>query len=298
MGGALAWVLLLLQAPGCPGLTCEVFPEAVNWSQEFGGPCLNLSGRALSLPQDQPLRAPGLQVLDLSGTGLRGLPAPFLAQLGGLRTLILTDNRLDRVDAALAARCGLALLADCACALAPWYRVRRDNCSGQEPLRCLLPAAGAWHNLSSFLGASCGPGLAPAAIGTAAAGGVLLLALAAAGPVLAWRLWGRRRRHRDPGKTWAAQDAPRRSSGAQPRYSSRGLGPQPATAAPRGPSAHDYENVIVGQPWPGPGAPPADDGDLYVNYQGRGPAPQPVYGNLGSLAQASLDEDEYAVAGC
>lgn len=33
--------------------------------------------------------------------------------------------------------------------------------------------------------------------------------------------------------------------------------------------------------------------------QGRGPTPQPVYSNLGSLAQASLDEEEeYTVAGC
>ncbi|XP_005409629.1 PREDICTED: leucine-rich repeat-containing protein 25 [Chinchilla lanigera] len=299
MGTELAWALLLLlrtlrgQEP-----SCAVFPGDVDWSREFNASCLNFSGRALRLPPDQPLRARRLRLLDLSGTGLRELPPPFLASLPQLRVLSVLDNPLDSVDAALATRCDLDLRADCTCALGPWHQAWHENCSGQEPLRCLHRAAGAWRNLSDFLAVSCAPGLAPAAVGGGAAGGVLLLALAVAGAVLAWRRCGHRAAGtQGPGKAWEPQGGARPASGTQPRYSSRSSGLKAPAAGPPRAAAPDYENVFVGQPqdgheWPGHGAHPSEDGDFYMNYRGPSLDAQPVYGNL----QAPAQEDEYELS--
>lgn len=252
----LLWLPLLLQRLGSQELSCAVFSGDPDWSRQFNATCLNFSGRLLRLPRDQPLRAPNLRLLDLAGTGLRELPPPFLAPLRELRVLDVLHNRLDSVDAALAARCDLDLRADCSCALAPWHWTRRDNCSGREPLRCLRRAAGAWQNLSAFLEAGCAPGPHPATLGGAAAGGVLLLALTAAGALLAWRRRGRRAAgSRHPGKSWGPRDGASPGAVVQTRYSSRssGLKAPAATAAATG--APDYENIFVGPPevgheWP------------------------------------------------
>uniref|UniRef100_A0A2K6V389 Leucine rich repeat containing 25 n=1 Tax=Saimiri boliviensis boliviensis TaxID=39432 RepID=A0A2K6V389_SAIBB len=141
MGGALAWTLLLLPLLLPPesdsrDLSCAVSPAGVDWSTEFGDTCLNFSGLGLRLPQNQSLRAPEVRVLDLSANGLRELPATFFSGLRSLQLLDVLQNPLSHVHGALAARCDLDLRADCGCALAPWHRVRRDNCSGQAPLLC------------------------------------------------------------------------------------------------------------------------------------------------------------------
>ncbi|KAM6168145.1 leucine-rich repeat-containing protein 25 [Erethizon dorsatum] len=303
MGAELAWALLLwplllLQRLGSQELSCAVFLGDLDWSREFNDSCLNFSGRVLHLPPDQPLRARHLRLLDLSGTGLRELPSPFLAPLRQLQVLSVLHNRLDGMDMALATRCELDLRADCTCALGPWHRARCDNCQSQEPLHCLHPATGAWRNLSAFLEVTCAPGLALATVGGVAAGSVLLLALAVAGSVLTWR----RCRHRaartqGPGKAWGPQDGARPALGVQPRYSSRSSGLKaPMATLPRT-AAPDYENVFVGQledghEWPEHGAHPSEGGDFYMNYGGPSLDAQPVYGNL----QAPTWEDEYEIS--
>ncbi|KAF5910518.1 leucine-rich repeat-containing protein 25 [Diceros bicornis minor] len=309
MGGALAWVLLLLlplQDPGSQGLSCDVFNVSsgvVDWTKEFTATCLNFSGQGLSLPQNQSLQAPSLGILDLSGNRLQELPLLFFAHLGKLRVLDVTRNPLDRVDRALAERCDLDLKADCLCFLASWREFRQDNCSDQPPLQCLHADSGTWHNASAFLEGSCPPGLAPVTIGALVASGSLLLGLAIAGSVLAWRL---RRRWTSSsqglGKTQAAQGGPRPSSGRQPRYSSRGLSPKPSEGTLPRSSTPDYENVFVGQPdaghqWAEYRAHPSEDSSFYMNYEGLDPASQPVYCNLQSLGRAPLGEEEYVIPG-
>ncbi|XP_039321910.1 leucine-rich repeat-containing protein 25 [Saimiri boliviensis] len=306
MGGALAWTLLLLPLLLPPesdsrDLSCAVSPAGVDWSTEFGDTCLNFSGLGLRLPQNQSLRAPEVRVLDLSANGLRELPATFFSGLRSLQLLDVLQNPLSHVHGALAARCDLDLRADCGCALAPWHRVRRDNCSGQAPLLC-WDTAGSQRNLSAFLEVSCAPGLAPAVIAAAAASGCLLLGLAVAGPLLAWRLWRRRvARSPDVGKPWAAQDGPKPGSGWQPRYSSRNSR-KPQVVTPPRPSTPDYENMFVGQPgaehqWAGQGAHPSEDSDFYMNYEDVNLASQPVYCNLQSLGRAPVDDEEYVIPG-
>ncbi|XP_053438333.1 leucine-rich repeat-containing protein 25 [Nycticebus coucang] len=297
MEGALAWVLLLplllllLQDPGSQGHSCNVTSEDVDWTREFNAMCLNFSGQGVSLPQNQSLRASNLLLLDLSGNNLHELPLTFFAQLEKLQVLNVTDNWLDRVDGALAARCGLDLKADCSCILISWHEVWRDNCSGHPPLQCLDTATRAWHNLSTFLEVSCPPGLSPATIGAVIAGACLFLGFAIAGPLLAWRFWRLRvARRQDLSKALAARDGPRPSSGVQPRYSSRGCSPNSQVAAPCRLSTPDYENMFVGQPdaqnqWDEHGAQPSEDNDLYMNYEGVDLASTPVYCNLQSLGQ-------------
>lgn len=322
MGGALAWMLswrlllllllLSLQKPGSQGSSCSVFSGVVDWAQEFEGTCLNFSGLNLSLPANQSLRASSVQTLDLSATGLRELPLHFFAQLDRLQLLDVTDNQLRSVAGALAARCGLDLRADCGCALLPWHRVRQDNCSGQQAPQCLLRATGAWQNLSAFLESKCPTGLSPTTIGAIAAGGVLVLGLAVAGPLLLWRLrgcrgaWGlqgsRGARSQGRGKAWGAQDGCRPSSGAQPRYSSRGHGAKAPAATLPGTSTPDYENIFVDQQadeprWAGHGAQPAEEGDFYMNFEGGRGDSQPVYCNLQSLRRAAQEQEEYVVPG-
>nr|XP_012298926.1 leucine-rich repeat-containing protein 25 [Aotus nancymaae] len=306
MGGALAWTLLLpLLLPESDGrdLSCAVSSADVDWNTEFSDTCLNFSGLGLSLPQNQSLRAREVRLLDLSANGLRELPATFFSGLRRLQLLNVLQNPLSRVDGALAARCELDLQADCGCALAPWHRVRSDNCSGQTPLLCWDTATGSQRNLSAFLEVSCAPGLGPATIAAAAASGCLLLGLAIAGPLLAWRLWRRRRVARSPAldKPWAAQDGPKPGSGLQPRYSSRNSRKPQAVTPPR-PSTPDYENMFVGQPgaehqWAGPGAHPSEDSDFYMNYEDINLASQPVYCNLRSLGRAPVDDEEYVIPG-
>lgn len=253
MGGALAWALLLplllLQDPGSQGLSCNVSSLDVDWTMEFTATCLNFSGQGLSLPHNKSLQASNVLLLDLSGNGLRELPLSFFAYLGKLQILDVTDNPLDLVDSALAERCDLNLKADCHCVLASWHEVRRDNCSGQLPLQCLDTGTSTWHNLSTFLEDGCAPGLASVTIGALAASGSLLLGLAIAGPLLAWRLRARGATSRwDLGKTCAVQDGSRASSGRQPRYGSQNRSSkQSAANLPRSPTP-DYENMFVSEP--------------------------------------------------
>lgn len=253
MGGALAWVLLLplllLQAPSSQGLSCNVSSVDTNWTREFTETCLNFSGQHLSLPQNRSLQAINVALLDLSGNNLRELRWLFFSHLKQLKILNVTGNPLDHVEPELAERCDLDLRADCRCVLKSWHEVRQDNCSGQLPLQCLDPGTGAWHNFSTFLkNNSCTSGLAPTTIGALAVGGSLLLVLAIAGPLLAWRFrasWAPR--SQDLGKMSAAQDGSRPGSGRQSRYSSRSLNPkQPAATLPS--PSPDYENMFVGQP--------------------------------------------------
>ncbi|XP_069350144.1 leucine-rich repeat-containing protein 25 [Eulemur rufifrons] len=311
MEGALVWVLslpplplllLLLQDPGSQGLRCNVTSGDVDWTREFKAECLNFSGQGVSLPRNQSLRASSLELLDLSGNSLRELPLTFFADLKKLRVLDVTNNRLDRVDGALATLC-VDLKADCSCVLAPWHEVWRDNCSDHRSMQCLDTATSGWHNLSTFLEVRCGPGLPPTTIGAVVAGGCLFLGLAIAGAVLAWRLCGRRTaRSQDLGKASVAQDGARPSSGSQPRYSNRDRGSKPRVATPRRPSTPDYENMFVGdQAAPhqqdNHGAPPSEDSDLYMNYKGVDADWAPVYCNLQSLGRAPLDEEEYVAPG-
>lgn len=296
--------LLLLQVPGGHGSESDCLsPKTWNWSGSFSHTCLNLTGLDLNLPQkDQMLNAPQLQVLHLSGTGLQELPPPaFFAHLQQLRVLWATDNVLRHADGALAALCHLDLRADCSCVLTTWHEVRLGNCSGQQPpLQCRLGGiAGPWYNLSSFLETDCGPGLSPAAVGAAVAGGgLLLLTLAVLGPLLARRQWLRRSGHGDLNKAWTgARDEAGPGSRQQQLYSP-GIR-APVATPPGSPSATevpDYENMVLGQP-PVAGAHPSEDSDFYMNYTGDGTDNQPVYCNLHTLARASLDEDDYMVAG-
>lgn len=253
MGGALAWalllLLLLLKDPGSQGLSCNVSSGDVDWTTVFTATCLNFSGQGLSLPRNTSLQAGSLLLLDLSGNGLRELPWSFFTLLGKLQILDVTNNPLNLVDTVLAEHCDLDLKADCHCVLASWHKVRQDNCSGQLPLQCLDTGTSTWHNLSTFLEVGCPPGLASTTIGALAASGSLLLGLAIAGPLLAWR---RRARWapgcRGLGKTCAAQHDPRPSSTQQLRYSSRSFSPKKPSATPPRPPTPDYENVFVGQP--------------------------------------------------
>lgn len=306
MGGSLAWLLLLpllLQDPGSQALACNVSSKNVDWNREFTETCLNFSGQGLRLPQNQSLQARNLRYLNLSGNHLRKLPLLFFKLLEKLEELDVTNNPLRSVEGELAMRCTLDLKADCLCVLESWHHIRRDNCSGQLPLRCRDTATGGWRNVSAFLEAGCPPGLSLAAIGALVASGSLVLGLTIAGVVLAWRLRGRRRvSNRDLGKTRAAQDGSRSGSGKQPRYSSRGLSPKPPAAAVPRPSTPDYENVFVGQPaaghqWAEHGAHSSEDSDFYMNYEGPDHASQPVYCNLRSMHRTPLDEEEYVIPG-
>lgn len=307
MGDALAWVLLLplllLQSPSGQELSCNVSSVDTNWTREFTETCLNFSGQHLSLPQNRSLQAINVALLDLSGNNLRELRWLFFSHLKQLKILNVTGNPLDLVESQLAERCDLDLRADCRCVLKSWHEVRQ-NCSDQLPLQCLDPGTGAWHNFSTFLkNNSCTSGLAPTTIVALAVGGSLLLALAIAGPLLAWRFrasWAPR--SQDLGKMSAAQDGSRPSSGRQSRYSSRSFNPkQPAATLPS-PSS-DYENMFVGHPsvghqWTKNGThQPSEDSDFYMNYEDLCQASQPVYGNLQFPGQVPLDEEEYVIAG-
>lgn len=309
MGGILAWMLLLpllLQDLNSQRLSCNVSSVDVNWTMKFTDTCLNFSGQGLiNLPWNRSLQASNVFILDLSGNGLQKLQWFFFSHLENLQTLDVTANPLDHVDSMLAERCDLDLRADCLCVLDSWHKVRQDNCSAQLPLQCLDAGTGAWHNLSSFLEIGCPPGLSSMTIGALAASGSLLLVLAIAGPLLAWRLrasWAPS--SRGLGKTCGAQHGSRSGSGWQPRYSSRSLNPkQPAATLPRSPSP-DYENMFVGQPpdghqWTKHGTHhSSEDSDFYMNYEGPQQASQPVYDNLQCPGQAPLDEEEYVVPGC
>ncbi|XP_023407979.2 leucine-rich repeat-containing protein 25 [Loxodonta africana] len=300
MGGALVWVLLplVLQDAATQEYSCPVFSGNVDWTKEFRDTCLNFSNKGLSLPWNQSLRASGVSVLDLSANSLRELPPVFFENLGTLKILDVTGNLLDRVDGTLAARCDLNLKADCGCRLEVWHQVRRDNCSDQLPMQCLDVSMGAWRNLSAFLEASCASSLTPSTIGGLAAGGCLLLGLAVAGSVLAWRI----RRHqmassRGLRKANAAKDNPRPSLGWQPRYSSQGRNPQPPVVTLSSPHSSDYENMFVGQQDAGPGFQEhhlaehgghSPEDDFYMNYEGISRNSQPVYCNLASLGRDRL----------
>ncbi|XP_027404080.1 leucine-rich repeat-containing protein 25 isoform X1 [Bos indicus] len=305
MGGPLMWALLLpllLHQAGSQTSSCSVLSGYMDWTKEYFDTCLNFSGKILTqLPQNQSLRARSVQLLDLSANGLQRLPWSFFRDLEQLQLLIVTNNSLDFVDRALAKRCGLELLADCSCALLDWHTDRQDNCSGPELPRCLDVPTGAWHNLSVFLDVSCPSGLTKIAIGALAASGSLLLVLAIAGPVLAWRFC-RHRMDQNLSKTWASQDGSRSGSGRQPRYSSQGRRPKsPANTPPRS-STPDYENMFVGPPaarhqWDELRSPPSEGGDFYMTYDSLQHESQPVYCNLQSLSQVPLDDEEYVVPG-
>ncbi|KAG8517200.1 Leucine-rich repeat-containing protein 25 [Galemys pyrenaicus] len=326
MGDALAWVLLLpllLQTPGSRGLSCNVSVEPVNWTRQFSDTCLNFSGKSLRQLPDEHLQARDLELLDLSGNSLQQLPWSFFEQLDKLTFLDVTNNLLDHMDSKLATRCDLRLQADCRCGLQGWYELRQKNCS--DHLECLDRTAHTWHNLSTF---HCPPGLSRKATGALAAGGSLILALAIAGPVLFWRLRGRRAPS-DPvqGKAWTAHDAPQAGT-RQPRYSHQGFSPKPPATTLPSPSSPDYENMFQGQPTAGhqvraarsrhvalsppvPSVcshrPHTPDDDCYMNYEAREQDSQPVYCNLQTLGQApqgrtlpdqtSLDEEEYVIPG-
>ncbi|KAB0387411.1 hypothetical protein FD755_002367 [Muntiacus reevesi] len=303
MGDALMWALLmplLLHQAGSQ--TCSVFSEDVSWATKYTDTCLNFSGRILSqLPQNQSLQARSVQLLDLSATGLQRLPWSFFRDLPQLQLLIVTNNSLDFVDRALAKRCDLTLRADCSCALVDWHKDWQGNCSGPELPECLDVSTGAWHNLSVFLEVSCPSGLTKATIGALAASGGLLLVLAVAGPVLAWRLC-RRRMGQNLSKTWAAQDGSRSGSGRQPRYSSQAHRPNPPANTPPGSFTSDYENMFVGPPaarhqWDEHRSPPSEGSDFYMTYEGLQHESQPVYCNLQSLGQVPLYDEEYVVPG-
>lgn len=297
----LLWTYLLLllalpQESGSQDLTCTVSSSLVNWTQTFSDTCLNFSGLGLSLPRTQSLRASRVQVLDLSRNKLRALPGLFFASLEKLRTLIVTHNQLLSVDGALALRCDLELRADCSCALAAWYHIRRNNCSGAQEPPCLHPGSGAPGNLSTFLQLSCPAGWAPWAVGALVAG-TLLPALAVGGSVLAWRL----RRHRGTSgqalsKAQGSHDPPRPAPGFLPSAQRRG---PKAPATPPDRATLDYENVFIGQgpeEWPAPGS-PSGDTDFYMNYNGDDLDPQPVYCNLESLGRAPGYNQEYVAPG-
>ncbi|KAM5306553.1 leucine-rich repeat-containing protein 25 isoform 1-T3 [Glossophaga mutica] len=314
MGGALAWapwLLLLLQDPCSLGLSCNVSSGDMDWSREFKAMCLNFSSQGLSLLPNKSLQATSVRLLDLSGNDLRELPWPFFATLRHLQILNVTHNPLELVPAMLAENCNLDLKADCSCILASWHKVRQDqNCSDPPLLQCLEAGAGTWHNLSTFLKVGCPPGLSSMTIGALAASGIMLLGLSIAGSLLAWRFRARwAPSSQGLGKTWAAKDGPRSSSGRQPRYGSRSHSPkQPADTLPR-PHTPDYENVFMGQPpaehqWTKHGAHPSEDNDLYMNYESlpqasQGPcqASQPIYGNLQFLGQTPPVDEEYVIPG-
>lgn len=305
MGGALTWALwlpLLLHQAGSQTSSCSVFSGDVDWTTEYSDTCLNFSGQILSqLPQNQSLRARFLQLLDLSANGLQRLPGSFFRDLERLQLLIVTNNSLDFVDRALAKRCDLDLQADCSCVLLDWHTDRQDNCSDPELPKCLDVPTGAWHNLSVFLDVSCPSGLTKTTIGALVASGSLLLVLAIAGPVLAWRLC-RHRMGQNLSKTWAAQDGSRSSSGWQSRYSSQSRRPKPPANTPPRSSTPDYENMFVGTPaarhqWDEHRSPPSEGGDFYMSYESLQHESQPVYCNLQSLGQVPLDDEEYVVPG-
>ncbi|XP_051025661.1 leucine-rich repeat-containing protein 25 [Acomys russatus] len=288
-------LLTLLHESASQDLACMVSSSDVDWTQTFNDTCLNFSGLGLSLPRSQPLRATYAQVLDLSSNGLQALPGIFFANLENLKTLIVTHNPLASVDPLLALRCDLEVQADCSCGLASWHAIRQDNCSEQQLLLCLHPATGAPQNLSTFLQASCPPGLALEAIGALVAGTVLLV-LAVGVSLLVWRLHRRWRTSEvGLGKTQNSQDAPGSVTGFLPRYSSR----QPSAKVPDtlpDSSTLVYENVFIGQPaedcsWSAPGS-PAGDSDCYMNYTGADLDSQPVYCNLESLGRAPRDDED------
>uniref|UniRef100_G3U9B5 Leucine rich repeat containing 25 n=1 Tax=Loxodonta africana TaxID=9785 RepID=G3U9B5_LOXAF len=294
MGGALVWVLLplVLQDAGTQEYSCPVFSGNVDWTKEFLDTCLNFSNKGLSLPQNQSLWLSRVSVLDLCANTLHKvrIPLDYFAGLGSSAFLIGSGNVLDRVDGTLAARCDLNLKADCGCRLEVWHRSGVTTALNQLPMQCLDVSMGAWRKLSAFLEASCASSLTPT-IGGLAAGGCLLLGLAVAGSVLAWRI----RRHqmassRGLRKANAAKDNPRPSLGWQPRYSSQGRNPQPPVVTLSSPHSSDYENMFVGQQDAGPGfqehhlAEHGED-DFYMNYEGISRNSQPVYCNLASLGR-------------
>ncbi|XP_054434706.1 leucine-rich repeat-containing protein 25 [Pteronotus mesoamericanus] len=309
MESALAWalwLLLLLQDPCSLGLSCNVSSGTVDWSRTFTATCLNFSGQGLNLPLNKSLQASSVELLDLSGNGLRKLPWSFFANLRSLQILNVTHNPLEHVDEMLVETCTLDLKADCSCILAPWHKVRQENCSGLLIPQCLDAGTGAWRNLSTFLEAGCPPRLTSVTIGVLVASGALLLVLSIAGSLLAWRLrtrWGPS--SQGLGKTWAASDGPRPSSGRQPRYSSRSLSPKQSAVTPPRPPTPDYENVFIGQPpaghqWTKHGPHPSEDGDLYMNYESlpqASPSVYPVYGNLQFRGQTAPAEEEYVAPG-
>lgn len=241
----LLMLLVLLHQSESQALTCMVYPSRVDWTQTFNDTCLNFSGLGLSLPRSQPLKASHAQVLDLSKNDLQVLPGVFFANLEKLQTLIVTHNRLNSVDRSLALRCDLELRADCSCGLASWHDIRQ-NCSGQQQLLCLHPATAAPRNLSTFLQVSCPPSWGPGTIAALAAG-IIFLALAVIGSVLAWRCLHQRASKQGISKAQNSHDVPRPVTDFLPRYSSRRPGPK-APDSPPSRSTEDYENVFIGQP--------------------------------------------------
>ncbi|XP_040598012.1 leucine-rich repeat-containing protein 25 isoform X2 [Mesocricetus auratus] len=293
-GARLLWsclllLLALLHKSGSQDLTCMVSPRNVNWTQTFNDICLNFSGLGLSRLRTQPLQASRVQVLDLSRNGLQALPGVFFASLGKLQTLIVTHNPLAIVDRSLALRCDLELRADCSCGLASWHDIRRNNCSGEQELLCLPPDTGALRNLSIFLRVSCPSSLAPGVIGALVAGTVFLI-VAVSGSVLAWRL----RRHQGTSSQGFSKDqrsynVPRQVTDFQPRHISETLDPKAPDTSPGG-SMLDYENIFIDAldedcSWTAPRS-SSGDTDFYMNYNGAGLDPQPVYCNLETLGRA------------
>ncbi|KAM4888145.1 leucine-rich repeat-containing protein 25 [Thomomys bottae] len=308
MGMPSAWLLLppMLQGLASLCLACSVVSGDVDWTREFSDTCLNFSGQSVRLPQNEPLRARRVQVLDLSNNGLRELPPAFFRDLEGLQTLNVARNPLSHVAATLAARCSLDLQADCSCVLAVWLQTRRDNCSGPWSLQCVHEATGASQNLSTFLETSCPLGPTPATIGAAVAGSLIIFGIVMAGSLLAWRLRSQRGVI-GQGKGWGAQDAARAGvrarPGSQPRYSSRGPRATGQGAAPPPSSTPDYENMVIGPAAKEPQGFPhralaSEDGNFYMNYDGPSMDLQAVYCNLESLGQAPQDEEEYMAHGC
>lgn len=317
MGDALAWVLLLLplllQNPGSQGLSCSVSSRPVNWTSQFSETCMNFSGQNLSLPENQPLQASGLELLDLSGNYLKRLPWSFFKQLNRLKFLNVTNNPLEYLDSELAAHCNLTLQADCSCGLACWYETRQNKCF--DHLECLNTTDRTWRNVSTLYCLCERGGLSKGVIGALVTSGSLVLVLAIAGPVLVWRLRGRRTSDNPvQGKTWTPQDGPQTGLNQQPRYSNRGFKPKLPAATLPSPSSPDYENMFQGQPtndgyqpWAEHRSPTSEDGEVYMNYEGGDQDSQPVYCNLQTLGQAplgqtpldqtSLDEEEYVIPG-
>ncbi|XP_006876396.1 PREDICTED: leucine-rich repeat-containing protein 25 [Chrysochloris asiatica] len=311
MEEALVWTLLSLLLPhdaGTQEYSCPEPLKNVNWTMEFPDKCLNFSNQDLVLPQNQSLQASNVVLLDLSANNLRELPPLFFKNLNTLKILSVMGNPLDHIDGTLAQRCDLELKADCGCGLAAWHEVWRDNCSDQLPLKCLDMTMGTWRNLSAFLEGSCAPGLALSTIGALAAGGCLLLGIVIAGPILAWRLCKRQAANSHSlGKSQASKEDPRPNSVRQPRYSSRAFHPKSPVVALPNPHTPHYENMFLGQPAAGSSFQEfhcdrqgghSPDNDFYMNYEGVSQPSQPIYGNLTSLGEASLDEEDYVVPGC
>lgn len=178
---------LLLHQAGSQTSAMQLQPGDVDWTTEYSDTCLNFSGQTLSqLPRTSLCGPDSCSSSDLSANGLQRLPGSFFRP-GAVAATDCDQQLLGLWTGRLAKRCDLDLQADCSCVLLDWHRDRQDNCSGPELPKCLDVPTGAWAQPLCLLDVSCPSGLTKTTIGALAASGSLLLVLAIAGPVLAWR---------------------------------------------------------------------------------------------------------------